>query len=70
VFGADTPLFKDQPWYVDARDGGADSAQGFEAGGYRFLSLGLQFNPPNASLEWAASVLADYPGAADDLDHP
>jgi hypothetical protein len=26
VFGADTPLFKDQPWYVAWNGGGADSA--------------------------------------------
>ena len=62
VFGADTAFFKDQPWYVGAHDGGADSAQVFEAGGYRFLHIGLQFDPPNASLEWAASVIAQYPG--------
>jgi hypothetical protein len=62
AFGADTPFFNDQPWYVAWNDGGADSAQLFEAGGYRFLNLGLRFNAPNASLAWAASVLADYPG--------
>jgi len=62
VFGAGTPFFENQPWYVAAHDGGADSAQLFEAGGYRFLSIGLQFNAPNAALDWAASVLADHPG--------
>jgi hypothetical protein len=62
VFGADTPFFKGQPWYVASHDGGADSAQIFTAGGYRFLHIGLQFDPPNASLEWAASVLKRYPG--------
>ena len=62
VFGADTAFFKDQPWYVASHDGGADSAQVFEAGGYRFLHIGLQFDPPDASLEWAASVIAKYPG--------
>lgn len=62
VFGADQPFFRDKPWYVDAHDGGADSAQVFEAGGYRFLHIGLQFDPPDASLEWAASVIRKYPG--------
>jgi hypothetical protein len=62
VFGDQTPFFKDQPWYVASHDGGADSAQIFTAGGYRFLHIGLQFDPPNASLEWAASVLKRYPG--------
>lgn len=62
VFGADTPFFKDKPWYVGSHDGGADSAQVFEAGGYRFLHIGLQFDPPDASLQWAASMIAKYPG--------
>lgn len=62
VFGSDTPFFKDQPWYVASHDGGADNAQIFKAGGYRFLHIGLQFDAPNASLAWAASVIARYPG--------
>ena len=44
VFGADQPLFKGKPWYVDSHDGGADSAQVFAAAGYRFLHIGLQFD--------------------------
>ncbi|MEZ6012002.1 MAG: serine/threonine protein phosphatase [Hyphomonas sp.] len=62
VFGADTAFFRDQPWYVSSHDGGADSAQIFEAGGYRFLHIGLQFDPPDATLDWAASVISQYPG--------
>ena len=62
VFGADQPWFKGKPWYVAAHDGGADSAQVFEAAGYRFLHIGLQFDPPDASLAWAASVMRRYPG--------
>jgi len=62
VFGADTPFFKGKPWYVDSHDGGADSAQIFEAGGYRFLHIGLQWSAPHDSLIWAASVVAKYPG--------
>jgi hypothetical protein len=62
VFGADTPFFKGQKWYVASHDGGADSAQIFTAGGYRFLHIGLQFDAPNASLEWAAEVIKRYPG--------
>ena len=62
VFGADTAFFKDQPWYVASNDGGADSAQIFTAGGYKFLHIGLQFNPPDKSLEWAASVIKKYSG--------
>ena len=62
VFGADTDFFRGKPWYVASHDGGADSAQIFEAGGYRFLHIGLQFDPPNDSLAWAASVIAQYKG--------
>lgn len=62
VFGSQTPFFKDQPWYVASHDGGADSAQIFTAGGYRFLHIGLQFSAPDASLEWAASVIKANPG--------
>lgn len=62
VFGAHTAFFRDQPWYVASHDGGADSAQIFSAGGYRFLHIGLQFDPPDATLEWARSVIRDHPG--------
>jgi hypothetical protein len=62
VFGAQSDFFRDKSWYVASHDSGADSAQIFSAGGYRFLHIGLQFDPPNASLEWAASVLQRYPG--------
>jgi hypothetical protein len=62
VFGADTAFFKGKPWYVASHDGGADSAQIFTAGGYTFLHIGLQFDAPNASLEWAAKVIEANPG--------
>lgn len=62
VFGADQPFFKGQPWYVASHDGGADSAQIFTAGGYTFLHIGLQFDAHNASLDWAAKVIAEHPG--------
>jgi hypothetical protein len=62
VFGADTPFFKGKEWYVASHDGGADSAQIFAAGGYRFLHIGLQFDAPNASLAWAAEVIKRHPG--------
>ena len=62
VFGAETDFFRVQPWYVASHDGGADSAQVFEAAGYRFLHIGLQFDPPNDSLDWAAGVIAQHSG--------
>ncbi|MFC6634350.1 metallophosphoesterase [Microbulbifer taiwanensis] len=62
VFGADTEFFKDKPWYVSSHDGGADSAQVFSAGGYRFLHIGLRFDPPDETLAWAAAVIKRFPG--------
>jgi len=62
VFGKDSEFFKGRSWYVDSSAGGVNSAQIFEAGGRRFLHIGLQFDPPNAALIWAASVIARFPG--------
>ncbi len=62
VFGARTGFFRDREWYVASNDGGADSAQIFTAGGYRFLHIGLQFAPPDSSLDWAAQVIQRFPG--------
>ncbi|WP_334183781.1 metallophosphoesterase [Novosphingobium sp.] len=62
VFSDKSKYFKGQSWYVASHDDGADSAQIFSAGGYRFLHIGLQFDAPNASLQWAADVIAKYPG--------
>ena len=62
VFGDRSAFFKGKSWYVASHDGGADSAQIFTAGGYRFLHIGLQFDAPNASLDWAQSVIKRYPG--------
>lgn len=62
VFGAESTFFKDKSWYVSSNDGGADSAQVFNAGGYRFLHIALQFNPPDSSLRWAREVVTKYAG--------
>ena len=62
VFGARLGFFRGQRWYVASHDGGADSAQIFTAGGYRFLHIGVQFNPPDATLRWARQVLRRHPG--------
>lgn len=62
AFSAQSDFFKNKPWYVDANDDGADSAQIFESGDCRFLHIGLQFDAPNTSLEWAARVIKKYPG--------
>jgi hypothetical protein len=62
VFGAQSDFFRGKPWYVGAHDGGADSAQIFTAGGYKFLHIGLRFDPTNDSLKWAAEMVKKYPG--------
>ncbi len=55
-------MFKDKPWYVASHDNGADSALVFTAGQCKFLHIGLQFQAPDASLEWASRVIAQHPG--------
>lgn len=61
-FSSQSPLFKDQPWYVASNDGGADSAQVFTAGACRFLHIGLQYHAPDASLAWARDVIQRFAG--------
>jgi 3',5'-cyclic AMP phosphodiesterase CpdA len=62
VFGPQSDFFRGRPWYVGANDGGADSAQIFTAGGYRFLHIGVQFNPPNSTLLWVERIMRRYRG--------
>ena len=62
VFGDDTDFFRGKPWYVGSFRGGANSAQLFEAGGYRFLHFALEMQADDAVLDWVRSVLARYPG--------
>ncbi|KRB46639.1 hypothetical protein [Phenylobacterium sp. Root700] len=62
VFGADTAFFKDKPWYVASYNGGADSAQIFTAGGYKFLHIGLEMAPSDDVLAWVAKVINDHRG--------
>lgn len=62
VFSDKSDFFREKDWYIASHDDGADSAQIFTAAGYRFLHIGLQFDAPNASLEWAASVIKANPG--------
>ena len=62
VFGSDSAFFKNKPWYVDSFKGGANSAQVFEAAGYRFLHITMEMQAGNDVLSWVESVLAKYPG--------
>jgi hypothetical protein len=62
VFGERSTLFADRPWRVGSHGGGANSATLFEAAGYRFLHLGLEFAPHDEALQWAADMIRRYPG--------
>jgi hypothetical protein len=62
VFGSDTPFFRNQRWYVAHYNGGANSAQIFEAGGYRFLHIGLEMAPYDDVLAWASGVVNRHKG--------
>jgi hypothetical protein len=63
AFGDDSSFFADREWYVESFRGGANSAQVFEAGGYRFLHIAIEMQPDDAVLSWVESVLAKYPYA-------
>jgi len=62
AFGAQTDFFKGRDWYVGSFRGGANSAQVFRAGGYRFLHVALEMQPDDEVLAWVESVLARFPG--------
>jgi hypothetical protein len=61
VFGDDQKFFAQKDWYVDSFRGGANSAQIFTAGGYRFLHIALEMQADDDVLAWVESVLARYP---------
>ena len=62
VFGDDSEFFQDQPWYVSSFRGGANAAQVFAAGGYRFLHITLEMAADDAALSWAANVIEQHAG--------
>jgi hypothetical protein len=62
VFGEDSEFFAGKPWYVDSFRGGANAAQVFAAGGYRFLHITFEMSPGDPVLRWAESVIEAHPG--------
>lgn len=62
AFGEDTPFFKDKDWYIGSFNGGVNSAQIFEAGGYKFLHFGFEMQPSDDVLEWAQTIIDQHPG--------
>ncbi len=61
VFGPESHYFKDKSWYISSYNGGANSAQIFEAGGYKFLHFGFEMQPGDDVLDWAQTVIDLYP---------
>ncbi|MBT6328253.1 MAG: serine/threonine protein phosphatase [Kordiimonadaceae bacterium] len=62
VFGDDSNYFANKNWYISSFNGGANSAQVFEAGGYKFLHFGFEMQAGDAVIAWAQSVIDDNPG--------
>jgi len=62
IFDANSSFFKNKSWYVGTSPSGGDSADLFEAGGYRFLQISLQYHTPNSSLIWAQGIIKRYKG--------
>lgn len=62
AFGDGSPFFAGKDWYVASFRGGANSAQIFEAGGYRFLHFALEMAADDEVLRWAQQVIDAHPG--------
>lgn len=57
-FGADR--FSGYDWYGGTGPDELSHYQTFEAGGYAFLHLGLEWEPRDVTLDWAADVLDEH----------
>ena len=62
AFGDHTHFFRDADWYVSSFDGGTNSAQVFQGGGYRWLHVAVEMQPGDEVLAWVERVLAEHPG--------
>ncbi|WP_101758677.1 serine/threonine protein phosphatase [Oceanicoccus sp. KOV_DT_Chl] len=62
AFSSDSPFFMDKPWYISSFNGGANSAQLFNGGGYRFLHIAVEMQPADDVIEWATKVITENPG--------
>jgi len=54
--------YRGRSWYLEESGLVGAHAQVFSAGGYRFLSISLQFEPLDADLAWAQSIIDQNPG--------
>lgn len=57
VFNDKSSYFNGKSWYINSFDGGTSSAQVFNAGGYKFLHIGLDMSPSNEVIVWAEGVI-------------
>ena len=62
VFGSETEFFKNKSWYISSYNGGANSAQKFEAAGYTFINISFEMHPGDDVLAWAQTVIDENPG--------
>ncbi|MCP5382836.1 MAG: serine/threonine protein phosphatase [Kordiimonadaceae bacterium] len=62
VFGPQSKYFKGKNWYISSFHGGVNSAQIFDAGGYKFLHLAFEMQAGDDVLGWAQSVINENPG--------
>lgn len=62
VFGPDSRYFKGKDWYIDSFNGGVNSAQIFEAGGYKFLHFSFEMQAGDDVLSWAQNIIDAHPG--------
>lgn len=62
VFGKDSDYFNNKSWYVSSFNNGANSAQIFKAGGYKFLHFGFEMQVGQAVIDWAQLVIKEYHG--------
>ena len=61
-FGSNSAFYAGKNWYGGSWDGGLDSWQIFKADGKDFLHIGLDLNPSDEALAWAAGVVTNHPG--------
>ena len=54
--------YQGKPWYGGASASGRSHWQTFQAGGYDFLHLNLEFGADSNALSWAQGVLDGHPG--------
>lgn len=62
AFGPNSHYFMGKNWYISSYNGGVNSAQIFEAGGYKFLHFGFEMQAGDDVLSWAQSIIDQNPG--------